>query len=191
MIFNRLIQLGIIFAALGSSVQAQTQSEFSEDIKFRVSNLRLVPFCDLVNNTNAACDSNIAELRVAFGRLHGFSLELQPSGSMIMNGQGTLFEDFPNSAPWKLTYSSEFKRWTYKPLADGPRAEVLIDTKVFEGLPSGNFLRLCSSTDQCVPYFLSTAKGVCALVSNGQNIDHALLSSINKLQASNRQVTCP
>jgi len=177
--------------ALGATVHAQVSGPLSTERASQIASLRIVPFCDLVNNTSAACDANLAGRWFAFDRLTGFALELTSDGSLLMQGEGALLQDSLGSAPWKLSYVSESQLWLLQPMAYGPRAEVLMGTRVFDGLPPGNFLRLCSANNQCVPYFLSTPAGVCALVSNGQVLDRPLLSRINQLQASNRQVTCP
>jgi hypothetical protein len=172
-------------------VYAQSSGPLSAERASQIASLRIVPFCDLVQNTNAACDANSAGRWFAFDRLTDFSLDVNSDGSLLMQGQGPLLNDSLGSAPWKLAYVTETNQWLFQPLATGPRAEVLTGTRVFEGLPAGNFLRLCSANNQCVPYFLATPEGVCTLVSNGQVLDRPLLSRINQLQASNRQVTCP
>lgn len=182
---------GVLYGLMCASGQAQIPQKSSAELGAQIAGLRLVPFCDLVSNTNAACDALVAQRRAAFGRFTGFSLDLMPDGSLKLTGQGALIEDFQNQAPWTLSDSKGIKQWVYQPAADGPRAEVLLDAPVFEGLPAGNFLRLCSANNQCVPYFLSTPVGVCALVTGAQGVNRVLLSSINQLQASNRQVTCP
>lgn len=177
--------------SLATTVHAQSSGPSITERASLIGSLRIVPFCDLVNNTNAACDANSADRWFAFDRLTAFSLELNPDGSMLIQGQGALLQSNFGRSPWKMTYVSESQHWLFQPVASGPRAEVLIGSRVFEGLPAGNFLRLCTANNQCVPYFLATPAGVCALVSNGQVVDRPLLSKINQLQASNRQVTCP
>jgi len=182
---------GLCWALGATPVHAQSSEPLSAERASQIASLRIVPFCDLVNNTNAACDANLAGRWFAFDRLKGFSLDLNADGGLLMQGEGALLQDSFGSAPWRLSYVSDSQLWLFQPLASGPRAEVLMGTRVFDGLPPGNFLRLCSANNQCVPFFLSTPAGVCALVFNGQVLDRSILSKINQLQASNRQVTCP
>jgi hypothetical protein len=55
----------------------------------------------------------------------------------------------------------------------------------------GNYLKLCSPADNCIPYFLANTAGVCSLVTTNAVVNTVLLANINLLQAANRQVACP
>jgi hypothetical protein len=54
---------------------------------------------------------------------------------------------------------------------------------------TGNMLQICNRQGSCVPYYLSQAAGICNLVTTNSQVDQALLSKINALNA--QKTTCP
>jgi hypothetical protein len=170
---------------------AQTNVTSGNDLTAQIAKLRIVPFCDLVKDTPAACDPTTAAPWEAFGKLTGFAVNLQTNGSMTVT-KGSWVSSWFNADSISLPFVSSSNSWLAT--SGNASAEIVIGTEVT--LPDstkfkGNYLKLCSQANTCMPFFLATNAGVCSLVTTNSVVNTALLAKINLLQAADRQVKCP
>ena len=164
----------------------------------KISSLRIVPFCDL---PGSGCDSVTYDPWKVFGRLTNFSISLDSnSGTINLVGGSDWFLGWFGANSIALPYSSTSSisssqpSWSYT--HNSASAEILINQTLI--LPGdlnptpGNFLKICSSQNTCIPYFLATDVGICSLVKSfSPPTDNQLLAQINLLQSASHQVSCP
>jgi hypothetical protein len=157
-----------------------------------VNGLRLVPFCDLTAGQTGACNSSVVGEWLAFDRLSDFRATSEGDGSIVVNGAGALFTSFSFTSGLRAKFESNTNSWKYT------QPDVLSTMEITLGVSfkdpngtaqTGNMLQICNRQGSCVPYYLSQAAGICNLVTTNSQVDQALLSKINALNA--QKTTCP
>lgn len=170
---------------------AQSNVASGNDLTAQISKLRIIPFCDLVKDTPAACDPSTAAPWEAFGKLTGFAVNLQTNGSMTIT-KGSWISSWFSSDSISLPFVSGSSSWLAT--SGNASAEIVIGAEVTlpdNSKAKGNYLKLCSQANTCMPFFLAPNASVCSLVTSNAVVNTAMLGKINLLQAANRQVTCP
>jgi hypothetical protein len=199
---NPLTDLGNLTAAVTAAdsgiSQAITNASSGNPLAAQIAKLRIVPFCEL---PNAGCNPGSFDEWKVFGQLTNFSINLNSdSGVMTLTGAGNRWLGWFGAATIDLPYFTSSSVSNGQPswskTYGSTSIEVLIGMPVL--LPGdvsptvGNFLKICSALNTCMPYFLAEPPDVCNLVASvpAPATPSQLLLQINPLQAANRQVVC-
>jgi hypothetical protein len=176
----------------GAMLAVNTDVTIQKARAVAVDPLRFVPFCDLIAGQTGACDPSVVGPWLAFGRLSDFRATSDVDGSIVVTGSGALFSSFSFSSGLKAKFQSKSNSWKYAQPTSASSLEITLGVSFKDPngvAQTGNLMAICDSQGNCVPYYLSTATGVCNLVTTNSVVDQSLLNKINLL--NDQKTSCP